>query len=120
MIRRLFAPAALALLVPAAATAAPAAPAEVPVAVLAHAVMAGDLLQASDFTPADRPAGLARGALDPRQAAGQEAARPIPAGSVVRSFDVRTPRLVPRGEPVMFAYHAGGITITTRGRALGG
>lgn len=109
---------ALLFLLAAGAAAVPAAPAAVPVSVLARAVARGDVLSAADFEAAARPAASARGALSPRDADGQEAARALPAGAVVRAADVVAPRLVRRGEPVTIVWRQGGLSITGGGRAL--
>lgn len=89
------------------------------VAVLAHAVMRGDRIEAGDFSYEAREPAAARGALDAGDAAGMEAARNLMAGSVVRSSDLVTPRLVKRGEPVTLRIVSGPLTITAAGRALG-
>ena len=107
--------AALALLLPGAAWAQ--ATADTPV--LSHAITRGELLEAEDFALEARPAAQGRGALSPADAAGKEATRNIPAGSVVRATDLVTPRLVRRGEPVNVVVRAGGLSIATTGRALG-
>lgn len=87
--------------------------------VLDHAVAKGDLLAAADFVSQDVPAGQARGAPRLKEIVGMEAARPLPAGTVVRASDLIRPQLVRRGEPVIIALRDGGLSITTAGRALG-
>ncbi len=97
-----------------------AAPEEVPVAVLGHAVQKGDRIEAGDFAVEQRPAATARGALTIDQAAGMEAARNLPAGTVVRQADLMRPQMVRRGEPVTIRIVSGPLIITAAGRALGG
>jgi flagella basal body P-ring formation protein FlgA len=103
----------------AAAAAGPATPALPPVPVLVRAIERGEILAADDFEVQPRSAGLATGALAPRNAAGREAVRNLAAGMVVRAGDVVTPRLVRRGEPVTVNVRSGGLTIATTARALG-
>lgn len=94
-------------------------PQTVAVPVLDHAVAKGDLLVAGDFISQDVPAAQARGAPRLKEIVGMEAARPLPAGTVVRASDLIRPQLVRRGEPVIIALRDGGLSITTAGRALG-
>ena len=68
---------------------------------------------------AARTAAQGRGALSADAAAGKEATRNLPAGSVVRATDVIAPRLVRRGEPVSVTVRSGPLAIATPGRALG-
>ena len=119
MLRR-FARTALGLLV-ALLAAAPAGADPVPgvmVAVLARPVQRGELLSPGDFAREEKPVAASRGALEPEDAAGMEARRPLAPGSVVRLTDIMPPRLVRRGEPVLIAWRSGRIAITTQGRAL--
>lgn len=95
-------------------------PEEVPVAVLGHAVQKGDRIDASDFSVETRPAAAARGALTIDQASGMEAARNLPAGTVVRQSDLMRPQMVRRGEPVTIRIVSGTLIITASGRALTG
>lgn len=97
-----------------------AAPEEVPVAVLGHAVQKGDRIEAGDFAVEQRPVAAARGALSVDQAAGWEAVRNLPAGAVVRQSDLTRPQLVRRGEPVTIRIVSGPLIITASGRALAG
>ncbi|WHU04777.1 flagellar basal body P-ring formation chaperone FlgA [Sphingomonas sp. NIBR02145] len=95
-------------------------PEDVPVAVLGHAVQKGDRIEAGDFSVEQRPAASARGALTIDQAAGMEAARNLPAGTVVRQADLMRPQMVRRGEPVTIRIVSGPLIITAAGRALAG
>ncbi|EZP48673.1 flagellar basal body P-ring formation chaperone FlgA [Sphingomonas sp. RIT328] len=97
-----------------------AAPAGVPVAVLAHPIDRGTRVAASDFVIERRPAGQAQGALAPAAADGLEATHPLPAGQVVRRGDLSVPQLVHRGDGVTITLHSGPLSITTTGRALTG
>lgn len=96
-----------------------AEPAVVPAATLLHAVLRGDTLSIGDFDQQPRPVALARGALAMADAAGREAVRNLPEGSIVRATDVVAPRLVRRGEPVTVTLRARGFVITTAGKAMG-
>lgn len=96
------------------------APEDVAVAVLGHAVQKGDRIEASDFAVEQRPAGMVRGALTIDQAAGMEATRNLPAGTVVRQGDLMRPQMVRRGEPVTIRIVSGPLIITASGRALAG
>lgn len=86
--------------------------------VLARPVERGEIIATTDFVAQDVPTGQATGALAANAAAGLEATRRLNAGTVVRSGDVMTPRLVRRGEPVTLHLRNGGLTITAQGRAL--
>lgn len=110
-------PFALAL---AAAQQSPAVAATVAVPVLNRTVERGEPLSAGDFAPEQRPAVVARGAIDGRAADGLETKRRLTAGSVVRETDVARPQAVRRGEPVTIAYRVGSMSISTQGRALTG
>lgn len=96
------------------------APAMVDTPVLVRAVEKGEPLAATDFTIEPRSAGVARGALVAREAAGLEAVRRLQAGSPVRAADLARPLKVRRGEPVTIALRTGALSITTAGRALSG
>lgn len=101
------------------ASPARAAPADlVAIPVLAHAVARGDIVSAADFETRPGPPAQANGIVSPADAAGREAVRSLGAGVPVRAADLISPRLVRRGEPVMIAWHSGGLSITTGGRAL--
>lgn len=104
---------------PAVAAAQPAAPL-MATPVLARTVEKGDRLSAADFETAQRPASVARSALAPADATGQEAARRLMAGSPVRATDVTRPQMVKRGETVVVTVRAGALSITTTGKALSG
>ena len=98
--------------------AAAAQTADVPVSILAHAIARGDVVAASDFDQALRPAATARGCLTADEAAGREAVRALPAGTIVRAGDLIAPRLVRRGEAVTLSLQGRGFAITTAARAL--
>jgi len=87
--------------------------------VLNRTVERGEILAPGDFTTEPLPIAQARGALNPGDASGREAVRGLRSGAVVRTSDVRAPRLVRRGEPVTIQVRSGGLTISTLGRALG-
>lgn len=103
---------ALLLLAVAAAPSGEAAP------VLARTVERGEVLSRADFETARISPAIARGALSPAEAAGQEVTRRLVAGAPVRAADVASPRLVRRGENVTIAVVAGAMRITSPGRAL--
>ncbi len=91
----------------------------VSVPVLDHAVAKGDQLAANDFVTQEMPAAQARAAPRLNALVGMEAARALPAGTLVRESDVIRPQLVRRGEPVTIMLRDGGLSITSSGRALG-
>ncbi len=93
---------------------------DVQVAVLQQPVARGARIEARDFTTEARAPAAARGALTIENAAGMEATRNLPAGTVVRQSDVMRPQLVRRGEPVTIRIVSGTLAITASGRALGG
>lgn len=103
----------------AALAAAQPGPAVTETAVLGRVVERGEVISAGDFTSGEVPASQARGAMTPDGANGMEATRRLQAGTVVRTSDVMTPRLVRRGEPVTITIRSGGLIISTAGRALG-
>jgi flagella basal body P-ring formation protein FlgA len=92
--------------------------AQVAGAVLDHSVEPGDALAAADLVEQLMAPGLARGTLRSRDIDGMEAARRLPAGSVMRATDIVRPQLVRRGEPVTIVIRSGGLVISTMGRAL--
>ncbi|MCG6117717.1 MAG: flagellar basal body P-ring formation protein FlgA [Aquimonas sp.] len=55
----------------------------------------------------------------PEQAVGQMAARGLMAGSILVSGDLRSPRLVRRGDRVTLVARSGGLEVRSQGRALG-
>jgi len=116
--RTLVAAGAMLLVVPAAVPAQTGAPASVQVPVLAHAVARGEIVGPDDFATEPRSPAQARNALAVADAVGREAARPLPAGTVLRAPDVIAPRLVRRGEAVTITIRSGGLAIATGGRAL--
>lgn len=108
------------MLAPAALAQTPAAEAMVDAAILTHAVEKGQILSIHDFASRRIDPGTARGALTAAQAAGQEAARRLEVGRVVRAYDVVRAQLVRRGEPVMIRLVDGPLSISAEGRALSG
>ena len=111
----------LGAILPSAADAqAAVADAMVDAAVLSHAIEKGQVLSARDFTSQKMGAGAARGALTAAQAAGQEAARRLDGGKIVRAYDVVRAQLVRRGEPVTITLIDGPLSISAEGRALSG
>lgn len=88
------------------------------VAVLDRPVDAGDLIGVADLVEAPMPPNAARGALRARDIGGMEAARRLPAGSIVRAGDLIRPQLVRRGEAVTITVRNGPLVISTTGRAL--
>lgn len=107
-----------ALLLAPALAAATAIPAGEAAPVLARTVERGEVLSKADFVTAPVLAAIARNALSPAEAAGQEAVRRLNAGAPVRSTDLAVPRLVRRGEAVTISLVSGGLKITSAGRAL--
>lgn len=107
---------ALALLAPGPLEAQVGGEGQVPV--LVRAVPRGEIISAADFAFDARPPSAARGALGPEDAAGMEARRAMSPGTIVRATDLVAPRVIRRGEPVLVAFRRGGLTITSRGRAL--
>ncbi len=106
------------------AAAAPA-PAPVPesarkvdVPVLNRTIERGEQIAPADFSIESRGPGLARGAIDAADAGGMEAARRLPAGTVVRRGDFIRPQVIHRGDQVVVALRSGALSITTAGRAL--
>lgn len=101
------------------AVAAPVVPATEAAPVLARAVERGEVLSKADFETGRVLPAVARNALSPAEAAGQEATRRLNAGAPVRAGDLTAPRVVRRGENVTIALVSGGLKITSAGRALG-
>nr|WP_314463935.1 flagellar basal body P-ring formation chaperone FlgA [uncultured Novosphingobium sp.] len=107
-----------ALLLAPALAAAPAIPAGEAAPVLARTVERGEVLSKADFVTAPVFPAIARNALSPAEAAGQEAVRRLNAGAPVRSTDLTPPRLVRRGEAVTISLVSGNLKISSPGRAL--
>lgn len=84
--------------------------------VATRTIRAKALIGPDDITvvAADVPGALS----DPAQALGQEARVAIYAGKPVRASDLGAPALVERNQTVMLIYSAGGLAISTEGRAL--
>jgi flagella basal body P-ring formation protein FlgA len=89
--------------------------------VLARPLAAGQTVTADLVRVETRDqAGLAAGALErPEQAIGRIAARPLAAGSPLSTGDLRSPRLVKRGDQVTLIARRGGLEVRSQGRALG-
>ncbi len=90
----------------------------VDVPVLNRTIERGEQISPADFSVETRAAGLARGATNVADAIGMEAARRLPAGTVVRPGDVVRPQIIHRGDQVIVALRSGSLSITTAGRAL--
>ncbi len=92
----------------------------VPIMVARHVLMSGAILTPSDLKPADVPAGSLAGRVvsTEDQAVGMELQRTIAAGDPVPLSDLNRPPLVKRGQRVLIALDAPGLTLTERGRAL--
>ena len=86
--------------------------------VLARAVERGEVLAKADFETARVLPAVARNALSPAEAAGQETTRRLNAGAPVRASDLTSARVVRRGETVTISLVSGGLRITAPGRAL--
>lgn len=86
--------------------------------VTVHLIEKGARLASEDFAMENRDQREANGALDLRDIVDMEAARRIPAGSLLRSGDVMRPRLIHRGEAVLIRLQKGALTITSPGKSL--
>jgi flagella basal body P-ring formation protein FlgA len=91
-----------------------------PVAVAAHAIVAGSVLKTSDLRVeehdiSDLPLGYMD---DPEVVAGLTAARPIPGGAYITNQLLVAPKAVQRGQSVTLVADTGGISIRMAGRAL--
>lgn len=89
--------------------------------VLTRPLAAGQTVTADALRVETRDqAALAAGALErPEQAIGRIAARPLAAGSALSASDLRSPRLVRRGDQVTLIARRGGLEVRSQGRALG-
>lgn len=89
--------------------------------VLARPLAAGQTVTADALRVETRDqAALAAGALErPEQAIGRIAARPLAAGSALSAGDLRSQRLVRRGDQVTLIARRGGLEVRSQGRALG-
>lgn len=88
--------------------------------VLTRPLAAGQTLTADLLRVETRDqAGLAAGALErPEQAIGRVSARALSAGSALLASDLRSPRLVKRGDQVTLIARRGGLEVRSLGRAL--
>jgi len=91
-----------------------------PVAIAAHALVAGTVLTANDFTVEQRDlVGLPPGYLDdPSIAVGLTAARAVAGGSILTNQQLLGTQAVQRGQSVTLIADAGGISVRMAGRAL--
>jgi flagella basal body P-ring formation protein FlgA len=91
-----------------------------PVAIAAHAVVAGSVLAAADLKLEQRDvAELPPGYLDdPAVAVGLTAARPISSGAVLTNQQLVASKAVQRGQAVTLLANAGGMSVRMAGRAL--
>jgi flagella basal body P-ring formation protein FlgA len=91
-----------------------------PVAVAAHAVVAGTEIKASDLKIEEHDVSeLPLGFLDdPAIAVGLTASRPIPGGAYLTNQQLVAPKAVQRGQSVTLLADAGGISVRMAGRAL--
>lgn len=91
------------------------------VLVLARPVAAGQSITLDVLRVETRnQAGLGAGLLErPEQALGRIAARPLSAGAALGASDLKSPRLVKRGDQVTLIARRGGLEVRSLGRALG-
>jgi flagellar basal body P-ring formation protein FlgA len=92
-----------------------------PVAVAAHAIIAGTVLKASDLKVEEHDlSDLPLGFLDdPAIAVGLTASRPIAGGIYLTNQQVVAPKAVVRGQSVTLMADTGGMSVRMAGRALG-
>jgi flagella basal body P-ring formation protein FlgA len=92
-----------------------------PVAVTAHAIIAGTVLKASDLKVEEHDiSDLPLGFLDdPAIAVGLTASRPIAGGSYLTNQQLVAPKAVLRGQSVTLMADTGGMSVRMAGRALG-
>lgn len=88
--------------------------------VASHVLMPGMILTAADLKPADVPAGSFAGrvASTDAQAVGMEIHRAVAAGDPLPLSDLSRPPLVKRGQRILIALDAPGLTLTEQGEAL--
>ncbi|MCH8685101.1 flagellar basal body P-ring formation chaperone FlgA [Pedomonas mirosovicensis] len=108
----------VAAIAPAAPAVAATQPEMVEIAVLTNRVGAGEIITASDLEVRTIDARKARGALMPAEVAGLEARRSLSPGNPVRSYDLRQPTLIRKGQAVAMVVSHGGLTIAAKGKAL--
>jgi flagella basal body P-ring formation protein FlgA len=91
-----------------------------PVAVAAHAIVAGTLIKAGDLKVEEHDISeLPLGFLDdPAIAIGLTAGRPIAGGAYLTNQQLVAPKVVQRGQSVTLLADAGGISVRMAGRAL--
>ena len=87
--------------------------------VLMRAIDRNEIIKASDVTVERRPrAEVGRDAAIGTQVVGMQARRQLRLGQALRQSDLAKPDLVQRDQAVTIVYHAAGITLTIRGKAL--
>lgn len=91
-----------------------------PVAIAAHAIVAGSVLTANDLKIEQRDlAQLPPGYLDdPQIAVGLTAGRPISSGSILTNQQLVASKAVQRGQAVTLVANTGGMSVRMAGRAL--
>jgi flagellar basal body P-ring formation protein FlgA len=91
-----------------------------PVAVAAHAIVAGTEIKATDLKTEEHDVSeLPLGFLDdPAIAVGLTASRPIAGGAYLTNQQLVAPKAVQRGQSVTLLADAGGISVRMAGRAL--
>ena len=91
-----------------------------PVAVAAHAIIAGTVIKATDLKTEEHDVSeLPLGFLDdPSIAIGLTAARPIAGGAYISNQQLVAPKTVQRGQSVTLIADAGGMSVRMAGRAL--
>lgn len=80
-----------------------------------HVIRAGTVLGEGDLMAIRAVPG---GLTDPEEVIGREARVTLYAGRPLRPGDLRAPALVERNQLVTLAFKAGGLSLTTEGRAL--
>jgi flagellar basal body P-ring formation protein FlgA len=91
-----------------------------PVAVAAHAIIAGTVIKATDLRTEEHDVSeLPLGFLDdPSIAVGLTAGRPIAGGAYISNQQLVAPKTVQRGQSVTLIADAGGMSVRMAGRAL--
>jgi flagella basal body P-ring formation protein FlgA len=91
-----------------------------PVAVAAHAIVAGTVVKATDLKVEEHDVSeLPLGFLDdPAIAVGLTASRPIAGGAYLTNQELAAPKVVQRGQSVTLLADAGGISVRMAGRAM--
>lgn len=93
-----------------------AGPVAADIIVAARTIRPQEIIGPNDL--ALRDANIAGGVSDPAVLIGQEARIALYAGRPIRATDVGAPALVERNQVIPLIYNAGGLSITTEGRAL--